>query len=142
MREAAGGTILSGMRETFGGGTSGKGPRRSKAAWLEIVQRWRRSGQTAGEYAQRHGLHAGTLAVWGSKLRSEVTAARELVSGNSDAKFLPVHVVSGLARPDAQRESGELEVILRNGRRVVVRGDVGNDTLRRLLELAEGGAAC
>jgi transposase len=130
------------MRETFGGGTSGKGQRRSKAAWLEIVQRWRRSGQTAGEYAQRHGLHAGTLAVWGSKLRSEVTAAREPVSGSSDAKFLPVSVVSGPARPDAQWQSGELEVILRNGRRVVVRGDVGNDTLRRLLELAEGGAAC
>jgi transposase len=130
------------MRETFSGVTSGKGPRRSKAAWLEIVQRWRRSGQTAGEYAQRHGLHAGTLAAWGSKLRNELAAAREPVSGSSDAKFLPVRVVSGPARPDAQQQSGELEVILRNGRRVVVRGDVGNDMLRRLLELAEGGAAC
>ena len=130
------------MRETFGGGTSVKSPRRSKAAWLEIVQRWRRSGQTGEAYAQRHGLHAGTLAVWGSKLRSELAAARDTVSGSSDSKFLPVRVVSGLTRPDAERQSGELEVILRNGRRVVVRGDVGNDTLRRLLDLAEGGAAC
>ena len=134
--------MLSGMRETFSGGPSGKGPRRSKAAWLEIVQRWRRSGQTAEAYAQRHGLHAGTLAVWGSKLRSELAAAREPVSGGSGSGFLPVRVVSGPARPDAQRQSGELEVILRNGRRVVVRGDVGNDTLRWLLELAEGGATC
>jgi transposase len=130
------------MRETFSGSTSGKGPRRSKAAWLEIVLRWRRSGQTAGEYAQRHGLHAGTLAVWGSKLRGELTAAQKLVSESSGSGFLPVRVVSVQARTDAQRESAELEVILRNGRRVLVRGDVGSDTLRRLLDLAEGGAAC
>jgi transposase len=130
------------MRETFSGGTSGKRPRRSKAAWLEIVQRWRRSGQTAGQYAQRHGLHAGTLAVWGTKLRSELTTATEPVSEGAVAGFLPVRVVGAQARTDAQRESAELEVVLRNGRRVVVRGDVGNDTLRRLLELAEGGAAC
>ena len=142
MREAAAGTILWCMRETFSGGTSGKSPRRSKAAWLEIVQRWRRSGQTAGQYAQRHGLHAGTLAVWGTKLRSELTAVTEPVSEGAVTGFLPVRVVRGSARSEAQRESAELEVILRNGRRVLVRGDVGSDTLRRLLDLAEGGAAC
>lgn len=142
MREAAAGTILSCMRETLSGSTSGKSPRRSKAAWLEIVQRWRRSGQTAGEYAQRHGLHAGTLAVWGTKLRSELRAAPEPVSGGSVSGFLPVRVVGAPERTDVLRERAELEVVLRNGRRVVVRGDVGSDTLRRLLDLAEGGAAC
>jgi transposase len=130
------------MRETFSGGTSGKRPRRSKAAWLEIVQRWRRSGQTAGQYAQRHGLHAGTLAVWGAKLRNELAAATEPVSEGAVARFLPVRVLGAQSRTDAQRESAELEVVLRNGRRVLVRGDVGSDTLRRLLDLAEGGAAC
>jgi transposase len=130
------------MRETFTGGTSGKRPRRSKAAWLEIVQRWRRSGQTAGQYAQRHGLHAGTLAVWGTKLRSELAATAEPASAGAVASFLPVRVVGAQSRTDAQRESAELEVVLRNGRRVLVRGDVGSDTLRRLLDLAEGGVAC
>lgn len=142
MREAAAGTILWCMRETISGGTSGKRPRRTKAAWLEIVQRWRRSGQTAGQYAQRHGLHAGTLAVWGTKLRSELTAATEPVREGAVTGFLPVRVVGGSARSESQRESAELEVILRNGRRVLVRGDVGSDTLKRLLDLAEGGAAC
>jgi transposase len=130
------------MRETFSGGTSGKRPRRSKAAWLEIVQRWRRSGQTAGQYAQRHGLHAGTLAVWGTKLQSELTAMTEPASAGAVAGFLPVRVLGAQSRTDTQRESAELEVVLRNGRRVLVRGDVGSDTLRRLLDLAEGGAAC
>lgn len=130
------------MRETFSGGTSGKRPRRSKGAWLEIVQRWRRSGQTAGQYAQRHGLHAGTLAVWGTKLRSELTATTESASAGAGAGFLPVRVVGAQSRTDAQRESAELEVVLRNGRRVLVRGDVCSDTLRRLLDLAEGGVAC
>lgn len=142
MRGGAAGTILRCMRKTFGGGTSGKSPRRSKAAWLEIVQRWRRSGQTAEAYAQGHGLHAGTLAAWGSKLRSEVTVARESVSWGSGSGFLPVRVVGEPARTHAQPESAELEVVLRNGRRVVVRGDFGSDTLKRLLELAEEGAAC
>jgi transposase len=142
VREAAAGTILWRMKETFSGGRLGKRPRRSKAAWLEIVQSWRRSGQTAGQYAQRHGLHAGTLAVWGTKLRSELTAATEPVSEGTVAGFLPVRVVGAQARTDAQRESAELEVVLRNGRRVLVRGDVGSDTLRRLLDLAEGGVAC
>jgi len=77
--------------------SSGKGSRRSKGTWLEIVQRWRRSGQTAEAYAQRHGLHAGTLAVGGSKLRSELAAAREPVSGGSGSGFLPVRVVSAPA---------------------------------------------
>jgi transposase len=120
----------------------GKRPRRSKAAWLEIVQSWRRSGQTAGQYAQRHGLHAGTLAAWGTKLRSDLTTAMEPVSEGTVAGFLPVRVVGAQARTDSQRESAELEVVLRNGRRVLVRGDVGSDTLRRLLDLAEGGVAC
>lgn len=142
MRRGAAGTILWCMRETISEGTWGKGPRRSKAAWLEIVQRWRRSGQTAGEYARRHGLHAGTLAAWGSKLRGELAAVREPVGGDSGSAFLPVRVVGRQARADAPRHGGELEVILRNGRRVVVRGDVGSDLLRKLLELAEGGAAC
>ena len=136
------GTILWCMRETFSGRTSGKRPRRSKAAWLEIVQRWRRSGQTAGQYAQRHGLHAGTLAVWGTKLRSELTATTEPASAGSVAGFLPVRVVGAQSRTDAQHENAELEVVLRNGRRVLVRGDVGSDTLRRLLDLAKGSVAC
>ncbi len=69
-----------GSRRHHSKGTSGKRPRRSKAAWLEFVQRWRRSGQTAGQYAQRHGLHVGTLAVWGTKLREELPAATKAVS--------------------------------------------------------------
>ena len=138
MREAAGGTVLWCMRETVSGGTSGKRPGRSKAAWLESVQRWRRSGQTAGHYAQPHGLHAGTLEVWGTELRKELPAAtKAAVTG-----FLPVGMVGAPPRIDAPRESAKLKVMLRNGRHVVVRGDVGSDTLQRLLDLAEGGAAC
>jgi hypothetical protein len=64
------------------------------------------------------------------------------VSEGSVTGFLPVRVVGAQARTDAQRESAELEVVLRNGRRVLVRGEVDRDTLKRLLDLAEGGAAC
>lgn len=135
------GNMLGCMRQTIGCGQSGKSRRRSKAAWLEIVGRWRQSGQTAAEYAERHGLHAGTLAVWGSKLRAEVPAARRAAPPPSSG-FLPVRLVDGEPAASRERAGGEIEVVLRNGRRVVVRGDFGNDALSRLLELAERGSAC
>ena len=97
----------------------------------------------AAEYAQQHGLHAGTLAAWGSKLRAEVSSGGRGRAGRmSGSGFLPVRVVGEGSGPGGRQEGGELEVILRNGRRVVVRGDFGSDMLKRLLELAEGGAAC
>src|SRR5688572_24564219 len=124
------------MRKAFTGSRLSKRPRRSRAAWLEDVRRWRQSGQSAAEYARRRDLHAGTLMVWGSKLRSEVAGA----SGGQPAQtgFLPVRVAEP-AR-DTVVAGGQLEVVLRNGRRVLVSGEFGAERLARLLEIAEGGA--
>jgi hypothetical protein len=128
--------MLPCMRKTFTGNQMGKRPRRSRAAWLEDVRRWRESGQSAAEYARERDLHAGTLMVWGSKLRSEVAAAS---SGRRPrAGFLPVRVAEPTRAATAA--GGQLEVVLRNGRRVVVSGDFGAQRLARLLEIAEGGA--
>lgn len=97
---------------------------------------WRESGQSAAEYARQRDLHAGTLMVWGSKLRSEVPAA----SGGrpAHAGFLPLRV-SEPARA-AVAAGGQFEVVLRNGRRVLVSGEFGAERLARLLEIAEGDA--
>jgi hypothetical protein len=128
--------MLPRMRKTFTDSRMGKRPRRSRATWLEDVRRWRESGQTAVEYAGEHGLHAGTLMVWGSKLRGEVMAIAS--RRHSRTGFLPVRVAEP-TRP-AGDAGGQLEVVLRNGRRVVVSGDFGAQRLARLLEIAEGGA--
>lgn len=113
----------------------GKRPRRSRAAWLEDVRRWRESGQSATDYAREHHLHARTLTVWGSKLRVEVPPGA--VGRRSRSGFLPVRVA---APTWAAATGGQLEVLLRNGRRVVVSGEFGAERLARLLDIAEGGA--
>lgn len=74
--------------------------------------------------------------VWGSKLRGEVAT---VAGGRStDTEFLPVRVTDR-AR-DTVAADGQLEVVLRNGRRVLVSGEFGAERLARLLEIAEGGA--
>lgn len=128
--------MLPCMRRTFTDSRMGKRPRRTRATWLEDVRRWRESGQTAVEYAREHGLHAGTLMVWGSKLRSEVATTSR--GRRAHAGFLPVRVAEPTR--SAATEGGQLEVVLRNGRRVLVKGTFGAEHLARLLEIAEGGA--
>lgn len=98
--------------------------------------RWRESGQSAAEYARERDLHAGTLMVWGSKLRGEVVAAAS--RRHSRTGFLPVRVAEPMRA--ATTAGGQLEVVLRNGRRVLVSGEFGAERLARLLEIAEGGA--
>jgi len=107
--------------------------------WLEEVKRWRQSGQSAVEYASQHGLHAGTLVGWSSKLRSEAPAGAAK-GGREHEAFLPVRVAEPIATTAAAGDS--FEVVLCNGRRVLVRGEFGAEHLARLLDIAEGGARC
>ncbi len=132
--------MLRGMQDRFKGSRLGKRPRRPKAVWVEEVQRWRQSGQSTVEYAQQHGLHAGTLAGWWSKLQGK-KGPRGRASGSPSSGFLPVRVVDE-RRPAVTVERGGFEVVLLNGRRIVVNGEFGSEALARLLQIAEGGAAC
>lgn len=131
--------MLPCMRDTFTGSGTGKRPRRSRAMWLEEIERWRQSGQSAVEYASQHGLHAGTLVSWSSKLRSNSSVAAEKGRHEQEA-FVPVRVtepkVTALAAGDS------IEVVLCNGRRVLVHGEFGAARLGRLLDIVEGGAGC
>jgi hypothetical protein len=124
------------MARTFTDNRMGKRPRRSRATWLEDVRRWRESGQTAVEYAREHDLHAGTLMVWGSKLRGEVVAA--VSRRHSRMGFLPVRMAESTRT--AAAAGGQLEVVLCNGRRVLVSGEFGAERLARLLEIVDGDA--
>ena len=75
--------------------------------------------------------------VWGSKLRGEVAT----VPGGrpTERGFLPVRVTERAMA--AVAANGQLEVVLRNGRRVLVSGEFGApERLARLLEIAEGDA--
>ena len=129
--------MLSVMQQTTRENGAGKRRSRPRSEWVEEVGRWRRSGQRAAEYAALHGLHPGTLAVWGNKLgRATTTAGRA-----PESRFLAVRVAD---RPRETRaaERGEIEVVLANGRCVRVRGDVPSEVVARVLDVAERGGRC
>ena len=122
-------------------------PRRTKAAWIEEVRSWRESGQSAEQYAAERGLHRGTLCAWASKAREALAVTPSGRASRGEAlkklEFLPVRVAErGAASSSSQGLGGEFEVELLNGRRVRVRGEFQREALARLLEVAEGGAAC
>jgi hypothetical protein len=133
--------MLPRMQETIKGSRAVKRARRPTAAWIEEVREWRASGQTAVQYAKEHGLHPGTLAAWGSKVRNVVAKMGSAGAGNREPKFLAVR----LAGADLERTTaggGEVEIVLINGRRIRVSGDFQSETLTRLIAIAEGGAGC
>jgi hypothetical protein len=105
------------------------------------VRAWRASGQSASAYAEQHGLHAGTLAGWGSKLR-DVTRSAPVVAagatGRSPVRFLPVRVSADVERNEAPL----IELVLRNGRRVRVGGAFDGEVLARAIAIAEGSVPC
>jgi len=103
---------------------------------VKEIRRYRASGQGAAEYAAARGLNAGTLCGWASKL-GEVEAEQD-----SERRFLPVRVKRAEDAAGSVVHPGELEVILCNGRRVRIVGDVPRERLAELLTIVEGGRGC
>lgn len=50
--------------------------RRSRAWWSKTVERYKGSGLSARQFAEREGLAAGTLGWWSSQLRRGTRAQR------------------------------------------------------------------
>ena len=95
------------------------------AFWREHVETWKRSGLSARQYCERHGLNRGTLGYWGSRLRAAEAAEA------TASHFLPVHVAAVPERPSVGDAGIALE--LAHGVRVLVGRGFDADTLSRLL---------
>jgi transposase len=133
---------LRGMRNTRSGKQARKRARRSRAEWTVEVGRWRRSGQSAADYAKAHDLDKGTLGWWGTRLRADANAAAAPRPVREPA-FLAVRVSDAQAHETPARPvDTELEVVLANGRRVRIAGDFDAERVGRLLAVAEGVARC
>lgn len=115
---------------------SSKRARRSRAEWIKEVRSYRASGQGAEEYAAAHNLNAGTLCGWASKLGKE--GARP----SSTGRFLPVRIARAEDARASRGPASEIEVVLCNGRRVRIAGEVPREGLAELLALVEGGSRC
>ena len=108
------------------------------------MARWRSSGRSAADYAKERGLKAGTLLWWSGQLRREplTDVAAQPTAGDAVA-FLPLRVrESESAQPASVSQTASVEVILENGRRVRVLGDVDVGLLKRVLAAADGADPC
>lgn len=141
MRAERAGRRLQRMQDAAKGSRSKKRQRRSRADWTEEIRRWRESGQSATDYCRERGIHAGTLAGWLSKVR-ETGGAGTGARVDARSVFVPVRVSPVPSAAPSSAEHGDIEVVLRNGRRVRVRGNFDNGSLARLLMVVEGGASC
>jgi hypothetical protein len=121
----------------------GRCRRRSAKEWSEILQGWRQSGFSAGEYAKRVGVGVGGLYRWSARLGvsnagrnhgvvdEQVGAAQRAAS-----RFVAVQVARGKAEPRQAAlgtGGGEMEISWPGGPRVRWRGEVSASTMTALL---------
>jgi len=109
--------------------------RRSAAEWSEIVQSWKASGETAEEYASRHGLNAGTLGWWRSQLSKQSDHAEGSRPRGGVGRKKPTSSFAEVVVRSPTAVESPLEVVAPSGYRVVVRGRVDSASLRIVLQV-------
>src|SRR4051794_5884254 len=103
--------------------------------WRDHVASWKSSGLSLRLYSERHGLKAGTLGYWNSRLKAQAADAPASSAG-PEAAFLAVHVAEPTVTMPEPRDD-RIELTLPGG--CVVRVGRGFDaaTLERLLDVVE-----
>jgi transposase len=95
----------------------------------QIVEESRQEGASIAEVARRHELNANLLFTWRRKMGVGLSVR------NEPMPILPVTIARGLAAeghcPDA---AGQMEIVLSEGDRIIVRADVETAALRRVLK--------
>jgi len=98
--------------------------RGTRKQWEQRVARWRRSGQTAREFAAGEGLQPGTLRWWSSALKREAPRGQ----------FIEVAGPSAAPAP----ATSTIEVLIRDQVRLRVCGEFDPALLRRVVAALEG----
>jgi transposase len=105
--------------------------------WRDHVAGWRSSDLSLRLYSEEHGLKAGTLGYWNSRLKVQAADAPASSTGpGASATFLAVHVADPAVSVPEPRDE-RVELVLPGG--YVVRIGRGFDavTLDRLLDVVE-----
>jgi hypothetical protein len=105
----------------------------SRRYWREaearvIVEAWRASGESLGEFARRHRVDARRVARWAGRVEGSAVAP---------VRFHPVR----LARP-ADGGGSAIEIHLVGGQRVRVPSGFQAEDLRRVLAVLDPGRPC
>jgi transposase len=107
--------------------------RRKRRSWtLEEKRRIVESlenGASLAEVARRHDLNANQLFTWRRQFGVEPAEPKEI------APILPVRIMSETAAEDCDPESsGQMEIVLADGDRIIVWADVETAALMRVLQ--------
>lgn len=108
----------------------GKGEDRARI-WRDQVRRQKESGLSVAAYCRRERISEASYYYWKRRL-AETTEKANPESLDSKRRFVAIDL------PQSVRD--KLEVVLRNGRRVVVPDRFSEDALRLLLPLLDDPA--
>ncbi len=109
---------------------------RKQRAMVRMVARFEESGLTCEEFARRSRVSVAKLSYWRGRTREargSGHAMREEATSQVDANLLPLSLVLGPGSIEPHRPS--FEIILTDGRRLIVPSDFSTEGLRRLLEV-------
>lgn len=98
--------------------------------WRDQVERQKRSGLSVAGYCRRERISEASYYYWKRRLASKELPDPELREGNG--RFVAIEL--------PQAADDRLEVVLRNGRRVVVPDRFDEGALRGLLAILEDSA--
>ena len=60
--------------------------------WRDHIAGWKSSGLSLRLYSEEHGLKAGTLGYWNSRLKAQAADAPASIGRTRGGTFLAVHV--------------------------------------------------
>jgi hypothetical protein len=105
--------------------------------WRDHVAGWKSSGLSLRLYSERHGLKAGTLGYWNSRLKAQALDAPASSAGpEAGATFLAVHVAEPAVSAPEPRDD-RIELVLKGGSILRVGRGFDAMTLDRLLDVVE-----
>ena len=105
--------------------------------WRDHVAGWKSSGLSLRLYSEEHGLKAGTLGYWNSRLKAQAADAPASSAGpEAKAAFLAVHVAEPTVTMPEPRDD-RIELTLPGGCAVRVGRGFDAATLDRLLDVVE-----
>ena len=117
-------------------GKDGLAPvRRKRRSWTRdekrrVVDESREEGASIAEVARRHDINANQLFTWRRQFDIEPAAPKNL------APILPVTIAPDTTAEDTDRgSSGQMEIVLAEGDRIIVWSDVETAALTQVLKV-------
>jgi transposase-like protein len=110
---------------------------KASEVWAIRVERWRRSGLAAAQFAAREGINRHTLAYWKWKLRHGPQPPPRRESPPAGVVRAADFVELVAARAAVAEPAPAFEVVLAHGYRVRLAHGFAGEALTRLLDVLE-----